>query len=262
VTRAAGYGELLRTSAVQLYVQIARRLRRVLAEQPITDGPLFTEERLAEQFGVHRMTIRQALGELERDGLIVRQRGVGTFRSPQKLRGEPIYLDSFFDQWALQGRRVAAEVLEITTEPAEGRPAECLDLLDGEMTHIRRLRRVDDRPLVLDHIYLPQATGRALTVADLVSSTLHRAISLRTGKFATDADLEIEATIAATEEATLLEVAEGSPLFLRHIVLRDGLRAPLSYGWSLYRADLYTYTLTVPLDRARAYATKDTDQSG
>ncbi len=250
-----GEALLWRDSGVPLYRQIARRLRRDLADMPESDGPLFTEEELAQRFGVHRMTVRQALKELEQDGLIVRQRGLGTFRAPHKVRGEPLYLDSFFDHWAMQGRRVSAELLSVVEEPAEGRVARALGLLDDTLiVHILRRRTVDDQPLVLDHIFLPPPTGHAVLPDDLVGLTLHRAIRRRTGRIATAAELEIEATAARDDEAALLCVDAGSPLFLRHIVLLDALRQPLSYGWSLYRADLYTYTLTVPLDPERAYA--------
>lgn len=245
---------LHRDSPVPLYVQIARRLRTDLASQPVSDGPLFTEEELGRRFGVHRLTVRQALRELERDGLITRRRGLGTFRAPHKLRGEPLYIESFLDHWAMQGRAVRSEVLEMAEEPAEGRVAATLGLLDGgPVMHVLRRRFVDDQPLVLDHIFLPASAGRGLRPEDLVERTLHRAIRLRTGRTATEANLEIEATTARDEEAELLGVTVGSPLFLRRIVLVDALREPLSYGWSLYRADLYTYTLTVPLPEERAY---------
>ncbi len=250
--------QIERSSPIPLYLQIARRLRAALADAPVTDKPLYTEEELAQRFGVHRLTVRQALRELERDGLIYRQRGLGTFRAPHKLRGEPIYLDSFIDHWSMQGRRVRSELLGLDEELVEGRTAATLRLLDGsEVVHVRRCRFVDDQPLVLDHIFLPLPIGRALQPKDFVGLTLHRAIRLRTGRVAAEADLEIEATTAREDEAEVLRVRPGSPLFLRRIVLVDELRVPLSYGWSLYRADLYTYTLTVPLTPERAYGSED-----
>jgi GntR family transcriptional regulator len=259
VNGAAADAPLWRQSGVPLYLQITRRLRRELAESSDdSDRPLFTEEGLAQRFGVHRMTIRQALRELEQDGLSVRLRGVGTFRAPHKLRGEPIYLDSFLDHWAMQGRRVGGELLSVQEEFAEGRVAHALGLFDDvRIVHVVRLRRVDDQPLVLDHIFLPAATGHALNPADLLGLTLHRAIRLRTGRIAAAAELEIEATVAQNEGASLLGLVPGSPLFRRHIILVDALHQPLSYGWSLYRADLYKYTLTVPLDPERAYSSDE-----
>jgi GntR family transcriptional regulator len=249
---------LTRGSPIPLYLQIARRLRAELPDAPSGDRPLYTEQELARRFDVHRLTVRQALRELERDGLVHRQRGLGTFRSPHKVRGEPLYLDSFIDHWSMQGRRVRAEVLEIVDDVAEGRAASALRVVDGaDVVHIRRRRFVDEDPLVLDHIYLPSAIGHALQPDDFVSRTLHRAIRLRTGRVAVEASLEIEATTVREDEADLLCAPVGNPLFRRHIVLLDELRTPLSYGWSLYRADLYTYTLSVPLPEESAYASPE-----
>lgn len=255
MTAPVADAQLWRDSGVPLYRQIAQRLRREIGTTPDSDRPLFTEEALSLRFGVHRMTVRQALRELEQDGLIVRHRGVGTFRAPRKLRGEPIYLESFMDHWAMQGRAVSAEILSIQDTFPDARVARSLGLYDDlPVVHVQRRRSVDDQPLVIDHIFLPGSTGHALERDDLLRLTLHRAIRLRTGHTATSAELEIEATIADGEWATLLRIAPGSPLFRRHIVLLDELRRPLSYGWSLYRADLYTYTLTVPLESERAYS--------
>ncbi len=247
-----------RGSPIPLYFQIAQRLRAELATTPLSSGPLYTEEELGRRFGVHRLTIRQALKELERDGLVYRQRGVGTFRAPPKLLGEPVYLDSFVDQWSLQGRRVRSEVIAFEDTLADSRTASALQLGErAEVVHVERHRYVDDQMLVIDHIYLLPEIGHALTIDDLVSQTLHRAMRHRTGRVACDGVLQLEATVAHEEEARVLGIAPGSPLFLRRLTLRDAQLHPLSHGWSLYRADLYSYSLTVPLPAERAYARED-----
>ncbi len=260
-TRGREEARIDRGSPIPLYFQIAQRLRAELATTPVSSGPLYTEEELAHRFGVHRLTIRQALKELERDGLVYRQRGLGTFRAPPKLRGEPIYLDSFVDQWSLQGRRVRSEVIAFEDATADSRTATALQLADSaEVVHVERRRYVDDQMLVVDHIFLPAEIGRALTIDDLVAQTLHRAMRHRTGRVACDGVLELEATVAHDDEARVMGIAPGSPLFLRRLTLRDAQLHPLSYGWSLYRADLYSYSLTVPLPVDRAYAREEVSE--
>ncbi len=123
-----------RGSPIPLYFQIAQRLRAELATTPLSSGPLYTEEELGRRFGVHRLTIRQALKELERDGLVYRQRGVGTFRAPPKLLGEPVYLDSFVDLGVPQR---PARPVEERRDPRRLHPRG-LDDLVGE--HDPRLR--------------------------------------------------------------------------------------------------------------------------
>jgi GntR family transcriptional regulator len=246
---------LSRESGVPLYLQIARRIRSELADRsrPL-DEPLFTDEELARRFGVHRLTVRQAMKQLESEGLLARVRGKGTFLAPPKLRGEPMYLGSFVDAWSLQGRRVRVEVLQIEEEDADGRGARGLELAEGgPVCHVVRRRWVDDHPLVVDHILLPREIGRAVTRADLEGTTLHRAIFAATGRAAVDAELEIEATVARDDESELLDVPAGSPLLLRTITLLDPVRRPLSFGWSLYRADIFRYSLAVSLAGDAAY---------
>ena len=246
---------LARESGIPLYRQIARRIRAELADRSRPfDEPLFTDEELARRFGVHRLTVRQAMKQLESEGLLERVRGKGTFLAPPKLRGEPMYLGSFIDVWALQGRRVRVEVLRIDEEEADGRAARGLGLAEGgPVRHLVRRRWVDDEPLVIDHILLPPEIGGAVTRQDLEGMTLHRAIFAKTGRAAVEASLEIEATVARDDEADLLDVQTGSPLLLRTIALLDAVRRPLSFGWSLYRADIFRYALTVALSEDAAY---------
>jgi GntR family transcriptional regulator len=167
------------------------------------------EHQLAARYGVSRGTVRSALAELQRRELITTESGVGSFVT---FDGVPL------DQEVGWARALADTGAEVTTEllgiTAGGDPV--LELTEGPLVTVRRLRRAGGRPVSLEQASLPavgrlaELPGRGL-VDDSITATLRAA-----GLHGTVGDQWIDLQLLDHDDARLLDRAPGAP-FLRAV---------------------------------------------
>ncbi|WP_232080715.1 GntR family transcriptional regulator [Variovorax sp. SRS16] len=139
-----------RATAVSLYQQIADRLKAEIAGGAFaTDGRLPAEREFMTRFGVSRVTVRQAMAQLLRDGQVVRKQGKGTFVAGQKLQHELHSMRGFYDSLLQQGVHPKTRLLAFS---AVGRDAGAGKEHGFEL---RRLYTVDDEPIALVCAWLP-----------------------------------------------------------------------------------------------------------
>ncbi|WP_117000585.1 GntR family transcriptional regulator [Desertimonas flava] len=241
-TGAIGTMVLRRDSPVPLYHQVAEHLRELIGSGELATGTLLPNEiDLAQRFSLSRPTMRQALDELVRDGLISRRRGIGTIVTPREFhRGA--HLTSVHDDLVAAGRRPATEVLSIVVEPRCADVAAAYDD-DTDIVAITRLRSADDEPLVVMRNWLPLRYAD-LTAAMLETGGLYGVMRQR-GDVPVTARKEISAVGAATFEARLLGVRRGTPLLRVRHVGYDAARRVIDVGDHLYRGDAYTVDVPV-----------------
>ncbi|HEC23289.1 MAG TPA: GntR family transcriptional regulator [Chloroflexi bacterium] len=230
-----------RSSSVPLYAQLETYFRLRIVEGELSPGDrLPPETELAKTFGVSRMTLRQALDNLVRDGLLMRQRGKGTFvaEPPRKITAPLYFPVSFTEQMANLGYAASSRLLK--SEVIENPPAlvaEHLNLpADQPVIHIRRLRLANQLPVSLDSSYLPYHLCPEIMEADLAGSlfsALQRLYDLRPVK----GENWLEPAIATPTEAELLNVAPGTPLLLMYGVSRLEDGTPIEYSKALWRGD-------------------------
>src|SRR5262245_54984988 len=93
------------------YLEIAYALEAETAPLPF-NAPLPTEQQLAKRFGVSRVTIRRALGLLERSGRITRRRGRGTAVSPRKITRQIVPVCTIEEDLRAQGLKLETKLLD------------------------------------------------------------------------------------------------------------------------------------------------------
>ena len=233
-----------------LYERIEKQLRRRLADAD--DGaPFPSEPQLAEEFGVSRMTVRAALAGLERDGMLERVPGRGTFvRKGAAARPVGVLL-SFHDQARAEGKTPRSRVLQATVRPAT--PQEIAALYQDHdspdptpergptptppsVVAISRVRLFDDLPIALEHAVFP-ATLSALLTTDLETGSLHHALR-RLGLNPTLGSSLLTAR-TADDDALELGVAPITPMLVETRSIVDQHGSPLEYTISSYVADRY-----------------------
>jgi GntR family transcriptional regulator len=110
-----------------------------------------SEADLAAQLGISRPTLREALLNLDQDGIIIRRHGVGTFVAPglgHRLDSGLECLESVLELAAHQGLQVAMDDLEVEQKPADGEIARRLQISEGTpLTHVRRVIVVRKLPV-------------------------------------------------------------------------------------------------------------------
>src|SRR5213078_1877379 len=171
---------------------------------------LENEIALADQLGLSRPTMRQAIQHLVDKGLLVRKRGVGTQVVHSRVRRQ-VELSSLYDDLDRAHRQPRTEVLSFAEIVAPDEVAVALHLPAGSrVVAVERLRYAQDEPLALMHNYLPVGVAD-LTAEDLAQRGLYQ-ILRDAGIQIRIADQTISARKANATEARLLEEARGAPL--------------------------------------------------
>lgn len=230
---------------VPRYRMIAASIERDIELGRFAPGSLLPSEAdLAVQFGVTRMTVRQALAGLAAQGRIERRHGHGTLVMPFRLQRQPQRPIGLADELEARGLRPGSRILRLE----EVRPtAEVRALLwigsRGTVVRVRRLRYADDVLIGLQETVIPTRHAPGLTQIDLTDQSLARTLRERHGLAAAWADLTIEAVVADDTTAGPLEVAPGTPL-LRSTSLSflvDGRPLERTIGW--FPGSRYSYQL-------------------
>jgi GntR family transcriptional regulator len=232
--------KLERGLGTTVHAQIEDWLAGAIAAGQLAPGDrLPPEHALAAWLGVSRMTLRHALAELVRRGLVIRAVGRhgGTFVAEPKLDQDVTTLAGFSEQLRRHGMVAGARVLAATQIPAGPAAAAALELAAGDPVHeVRRIRLADGRPMVLEHSQFPAALFPGMLDCRLDGS-LYELLADRYGRRPHRARETFEPVIAGVRESEALEVAEGAPLMLveRTAYSRAGL--PLEYARDLFRGD-------------------------
>lgn len=223
-----------------LYERIEKQLRRRL--DAAADGdPFPSEPRLATEFGVSRMTVRAALAGLERDGLLDRVPGRGSFVRKTAAARPVGTLLSFHDQAMAEGKTPRSRVLQAVIRPAS--EAEETSLYpDGTtppvlVVAITRVRLFDDVPMAIERAAFPGALD-GLLIADLETGSLHNALR-RLGRNPT-VGYSILSARNAEKDAVELGVAPETPMLVETRSIVDQHGDPLEYTVSSYVAHRYT----------------------
>jgi GntR family transcriptional regulator len=229
-----------RRSYIPLYVQVKDALKDAIEQGGAAPGEqLPGEPELCRIFDVSRTVIRQAMRDLELEGLIVREKGKGTFVAEPKLR-ERLFqeLTGFYSDMAARGQPPVSEVLTQEIIAANRKIAGYLKLRQGApVIHIDRLRFVDEEPIVLVATYLPLEQVPDLPAVDLSRRSLYEYLETTYGIIITRGRRTLEAVPASEYEAGLLHVKKGAPLLLLDSVsyMADG--TPIEYYHALHRGD-------------------------
>lgn len=229
---------------IPLYYQIKSRLLEAIESGQLKPGDrVLSERELTEQFGVSRMTARQALTELETLGYLYRVQGKGTFVATPKLEQPLLGLTSFTEDMRRRGLQAAARVLSADTVSAGRKAARALRIGEPEKVYrMERLRLAGGEPMALETSHIPVALAPGLMEQLSAAQSLYRALSEAYGIRLVKATQSLEAVAANSYEAEILGVREGTPLLLMERISLDTLDRPVEYVRSLYRGDRYRFT--------------------
>jgi GntR family transcriptional regulator len=226
-------------SVIPLYYQIEQELASLIASGALAPGgQLPSEEELVQKYRVSRTTVRKAIQELERLGLIEIRRGRGTFVRTGKLTQEFTELTGFVEDMVALGLQPSAKVLGMAPTEANETVARQLRVPIGTaVMQIRRVRMADDVAISLDETYLPTDLGRKVVENDLA---VYPIFSLLEGKYDTpllEADYRLEAISADPPVAEALGIEVKSPILLIERVSYSLDQRPVDYEKLFYRGD-------------------------
>jgi GntR family transcriptional regulator len=233
---------LIVDGVVPKHEQLRARLTELAARLP-AGSPLPGERQLCVEHGVSRITVREAIGQLVSEGVLVRVRGKGTFVAERAARSR-LHLASFHEDMRRLGLRPSTVVLEVARTVPPARTGRALELgAHAKAWHVRRLRLADDQPMSVDDGWYPAGLLPDLDQQDLTGS-LYTLLSERYGCTIDRAEQTVRAADSLAETATLLGLPLGRPVLEFDRVSYSAGR-PVEHALSTYRGDRYEVQMTV-----------------
>jgi len=231
-------------SRVPRYHRIAEALRERIRVGELPSGARLENQRqLAKSFGVTLMTLRQALELLEREHLITRRHGLGTFVAAPSIDYDILQLQRFAGDLCAKGERVATRLLATRFAAADRRVAEALRLAGRpRVLVVERLRLVDDHPMSLQRSFLPSPLGDEVIRADLALTPLHQVLEFKLGVVITRASETVSAVRLGRREARDLGCHAGEPAFESERVSYDADGTPVVFDRAFIPGDRFRIT--------------------
>ncbi|MBT1004114.1 GntR family transcriptional regulator [Paenarthrobacter sp. DKR-5] len=233
-----------RSSPVPLYHQVVQGIEAAIHNGTLAPGSrLDNEIDLAAKLNLSRPTMRKAMDELVRAGLLVRKRGVGTQVVASQVR-RSLELSSLFDDLASRGSKPTTEVLSFAHREADASTREALNLPAGaSVYHFVRLRKVDGKPLALMENWvrddITEITESALRTRGMYDILRSGGVNFRL------ANQRIGAVVANEYQAPLLETPVGAALVTMERTAVDDTGRMVETGHHVYRADSYSFEMTL-----------------
>ncbi|MEX5270475.1 GntR family transcriptional regulator [Kocuria sabuli] len=233
-----------KTSPVPLYHQVAQGLEDAIRSGELPPGTkLDNEIDLANRLNLSRPTMRKAMDQLVRAGLLVRKRGVGTQVVGTQVR-RSLELTSLHEDLRRSGGAPGTDVLDFSVVPAEAEVALLLGLEPGdEVYHLVRRRSTDGDPLALMENWIPRGLCE-LTREQLAKEGLYSLMRGQGVNFQL-AHQRVGAVGADALQAEQLGVEPGAALVSMHRTAMDDIGRPVETGRHVYRADKYSFELTL-----------------
>jgi GntR family transcriptional regulator len=247
-------GSFRRDLTAPLWERVANIIASEIALSP-AGSRMPSESKQCDRFKVSRVTLRQALSQLQEKGLIESKPGLGWFvvdraaqgdTRPADANGRPLSetpgkLMSFTDMALSRGSVPDSVVLEQRVRPATFDEAEALVIMPGaDVLLLRRLRRLNGFAVAVDRSIVPLYVLPNALNLDLTSTSLHA--SLRAAEATPSlVEIEVQAIVADEEKAHLLGVDEGFPLLKVRQAFFDSDGRAVEQGVIIYRGDRYRY---------------------
>lgn len=224
--------------------QVRERLEILIAG--LAPGELLPPERnLAGDLGVARMTLRRVVDALVAEGRLVRRSGSGTFVAGAKL-SQRLTATSFSADMRARGLRPDSRTIWARRSPAGMMLASLLDVPpQTEVLHVRRLRLADDIPMAVEDLHVPTTVAPGLRGEDLVGASFYELLDRRFGTPVVSGTQSVEPALAGRDEAALLEVEPGSPVFLFERTSRVSSGGVAEFVRSTYRGDRYRIVVDI-----------------
>lgn len=203
------------------------------------------ENKLAEQHGVSRVTVRRAMEALQVTGLVIRKAGVGTVVLAQPLDATVMTasVSNLMPNMVKMSQASQVRLLEFAYVPPPEMIREQLGMAPGgRVQRSVRVRMVDDKPFSHLVTHVPESIALHYNEMDLANTPLFVLLE-RSGVKVDHASQSISATLASHEVAEALEVAIGSPLISLTRVVYDEQGRGVEHLDALYRPDRYRFQI-------------------
>jgi GntR family transcriptional regulator len=234
----------------RLVVPYYRQLRDILARRMdsewVPGGRLPSESEICRAYGVSRTVVRQALDDLDGEGLLFRVKGKGTFITQRKVNAtfvqQPV---GFHASMTAQGYTVGSHVLALGAAKATPLLAKLLDLAIGApVVQLDRVRTLDELPIQVERTYLPHRLVPGFETIDMENRSLYATLEERYGIRPTSWNRTFEVVPMSRGDADRLGVKPGSPALSMSSLSRTADGVAVEYDLAVYRGDRARFEIT------------------
>jgi GntR family transcriptional regulator len=235
------------TASLPLFAQIEAQLRqRIVANDLVAGSKLPSEAELEVEFGVSRITVRQALAALHAKGLIQKINGKGSFVTRPSDSPNLGPLTGFFDHMRAHGRAALGKTLSVRTVEATAAVAEALKLQAGAaVTAVTMVRSVDGKPLVYGIVWGVPDLVKTLLREDIETNDFMTLLESRLGFRLRNTHIETSAVPAGKMRARHLLIDAQAPLLRIRFTPHDVTDRPLLHAEMYFRGDSFSYKAVV-----------------
>jgi GntR family transcriptional regulator len=239
--------QLHRESPDPLYLQLKDSLVESIKSGKYRPHQRLPSEReLSDTYRVSRMTVRQALLDLAREGAIYTRVGKGTFVAEPKIEQRLSGVTGFTQEVRSRGGRPASRVLEAAVVAAPPDASAALRLAAGaHVIVLSRIRLADDMPLALETAFLPHALFPGLLSHDFAATSLYDVLERSYNLTLVQAEQTIEAALAAPREIDLLQIVPPAAVLKMCRLTQTSDGVLVEYVQSVYRGDRYKFHSTL-----------------
>jgi GntR family transcriptional regulator len=229
-----------------LYIQTQNYLLELFEDGTYKPGDqLPSESDLAEQLGISRPTLREALLKLEQDGAVVRRHGIGTFVTTgfkRRLKSGLERLESILQLAGQQNLQVKFDTLQVALEKADQLTADLLRIsLGTQLTTVRRVIALDKTPVafmqdcVVGSVFAPEDIDKNFkgSVLDMLVNSRHVQVS--------HAVADIIPVVADESLAEKLCVDPGAAILLMEEILYDDESEPIELSRNYFVPDFFRF---------------------
>lgn len=233
-----------RGSPLPLYRQVAEQLAAAVREGRLEPGDaLESEPSLGAHLSISRLTARQALADLVRQGVLVRRRGIGTVVAGDAIRRQT-ELTAPSDGPNGMGQEPLTEVLAFRTSHVDYLAATTLGLDPAALlVYVERLSSVHEGPMSISRTWLP-SMWRDLDASELAGRGLYGLMRAR-GTVPAVVHYTVAARPATPEDRKLLRAGTDHPMLAVRHVSYDRTGMPSEVGEDAFRHDRYAFDVTV-----------------
>ncbi len=223
------------------YQAIADDLRERISAGGYTSGRLLpSESTLSEEFSVSRVTVRRALDQLRRSGLIDARQGLGWYVNTEPLRQPLTRLGTVEEQLVASGAVAERRILDFAFVDAPARIGEILG--ESRVLEVRRLNLADGAPFARVTVWCPEALGSELSRRDVEARPFYELLGIRLA----GAEQTIGAAAASAEDGALLEVPAGSPVLVCERVTHAADGVAVLVSEHVYPGHLTVFSAELP----------------
>ncbi len=238
-------------SEIPIYIQIRDDIKgKILSGKLACGDKIASEQKLMEEYNVSRVTLRNAIAALSKEGLLIKKQGKGTFVNTRKIQNKLELLNSFTETCKGAGLCSKSKTLLSKIESPSPTQKSILNLEDREkILHIRRLRFAGEDPIMYEDDYFPYYKYAFLEKEDLSGSlfeVLRKYHIIPLSNISGDDMIPLstlEVLQTNQEQSELLQCNIGTPIFYIKTVIYDTDKQPIHIGIQYMLGDRFKFVM-------------------